>query len=161
MLPPAGERRSPTTLSRRSGQGISWPAATRISRGIRWVAADEIQAGGERGQLREAPRRRRPRICSGFACRALGGGETRRREGESGGDAIGSPPSRQGRRRHGSQHRIIEASICISGSCICRFRLCDDHDARAMLPVLEFFFFVVVQGIGSRSAAWASRVDVV
>ena len=45
----------------------------------------------------------------------------------------------------------------------CRYRLCDDHDARAMLFVLEFFFcfFFFDQGIGSRSAAWASRVDVV
>ena len=44
----------------------------------------------------------------------------------------------------------------------CRFRFCDDHDARAMLLVLEFFFcFFFDQGIGSRSAAWASRVDVV
>ena len=44
----------------------------------------------------------------------------------------------------------------------CRCRLCDDHDARAMLLVLEFFFyFFFDQGIGSRSAAWASRVDVV
>ena len=38
----------------------------------------------------------------------------------------------------------------------------DDHDARAMFLGLEFFFcFFFVQGIGSRSAAWASRVDVV
>ena len=29
------------------------------------------------------------------------------------------------------------------------------------LLVLEFFFFFFDQGIGSRSAAWASRVDVV
>ena len=44
----------------------------------------------------------------------------------------------------------------------CRYRFCDDPDARAMLLVLEFFFcFFFVQGIGSRSAAWASRVDVV
>ena len=44
----------------------------------------------------------------------------------------------------------------------CRYRFCDDHDARAMLLVLEFFFcFFFDQGIGSRSAAWASRVDVV
>ena len=44
----------------------------------------------------------------------------------------------------------------------CRYRLCDDHDARAMLLVFGVFFcFFVVQGIGSRSAAWASRVDVV
>ena len=42
----------------------------------------------------------------------------------------------------------------------CRYRLCDDHDARAMLLVLEFFCFFD-QGIGSRSAAWASRVDIV
>ena len=40
--------------------------------------------------------------------------------------------------------------------------LCDDLDARAVLLVLEFFFcFFFDQGIGSRSAAWASRVDVV
>ena len=44
----------------------------------------------------------------------------------------------------------------------CRYRLCDDLDARAMFFVLEFFFcFFFDQGIGSRSAAWASRVDVV
>ena len=44
----------------------------------------------------------------------------------------------------------------------CRFRFCDNHDARAMLLVLEFFFyFFFDQGIASRSAAWASRVDVV
>ena len=43
----------------------------------------------------------------------------------------------------------------------CRFRLFDDHDARAMLLVLEFFFCFFDQGIGSRSVAWASRVDVV
>ena len=44
----------------------------------------------------------------------------------------------------------------------CRYRLCDDHDARAMLACVEFFFcFFFDQGIGSRSAAWASRVDVV
>ena len=41
--------------------------------------------------------------------------------------------------------------------------MCDDHDARAMFACfLEFFFFLLFdQGIGSRSAAWASRVDVV
>ena len=44
----------------------------------------------------------------------------------------------------------------------CRYMLCDDHDARAMLACVEFFFcFFFDQGIGSRSAAWASRVDVV
>ena len=44
----------------------------------------------------------------------------------------------------------------------CRYRLCDDHDARAMLVCVEFFFcFFFDQGIGSRSAAWASRVDVI
>ena len=44
----------------------------------------------------------------------------------------------------------------------CRYKLCDDHDARAMLACVEFFFcFFFDQGIGSRSAAWASRVDVV
>ena len=39
--------------------------------------------------------------------------------------------------------------------------LSDDHDARAMLACAEFFFHFFDQGIGSRSAAWASRVDVV
>ena len=40
--------------------------------------------------------------------------------------------------------------------------LCDDHDARAMIACVEFFFcFFFDQGIGSRSAAWASRVDVI
>src|SRR4051812_34663776 len=43
----------------------------------------------------------------------------------------------------------------------CRYRLCDDHDARAVLLVLEFFFFFVDLGLGSWSAAWASRVDIV
>ena len=43
----------------------------------------------------------------------------------------------------------------------CRYRLCDDHDARAMLACVEFFFCFFDQGIGSRSAAWASRVDIV
>ena len=44
----------------------------------------------------------------------------------------------------------------------CRYRLCDDHDARAMLACIEFFFCIFFdQGIGFRSAAWASRVDVV
>ena len=44
----------------------------------------------------------------------------------------------------------------------CRYRYCDDQDVRVMLLVLEFFFcfFFFDQGIGSRSAAWASRVDV-
>ena len=35
------------------------------------------------------------------------------------------------------------------------------HDVRAMLACVEFFFCFFDQGIGSRSAAWASRVDVV
>ena len=44
----------------------------------------------------------------------------------------------------------------------CRYRFCDGHDARAMFLVLEIVFcFIFDQGIGSRSAAWASRVDVV
>ena len=43
----------------------------------------------------------------------------------------------------------------------CGYRLCDDHDARAMFLDLEFFFCFFDQGVGSRSAAWASRVDVV
>ena len=38
---------------------------------------------------------------------------------------------------------------------------CDDHDARAMLACVQFFFRFFDSGIGSRSAAWASRVDVV
>ena len=43
----------------------------------------------------------------------------------------------------------------------CRYRFCDDHDARAMFACLEFFFcFFFDQGIGSRLAAWVSRVDV-
>ena len=43
----------------------------------------------------------------------------------------------------------------------CRYRLCDDLDARGMFACLEFvFYFFFDQGIGSRSAAWASRVDV-
>ena len=46
-----------------------------------------------------------------------------------------------------------------NNSCSCR--LCDDHDVRAMLDCVEFFFCFFDQGIGSRSAAWASRVDVV
>ena len=38
----------------------------------------------------------------------------------------------------------------------------DDLDARVMLLVWEFLFcFFFDQGIGSRSAAWASRVGVV
>ena len=44
----------------------------------------------------------------------------------------------------------------------CRYRLRDDYVARVMLACLEFFFcFFFDQGIGSRSAAWASRVDVI
>ena len=43
----------------------------------------------------------------------------------------------------------------------CRYRFCDDHDARAMLACVKFFFYFFDQGVGSRSAAWASRVDVV
>ena len=43
----------------------------------------------------------------------------------------------------------------------CRYKFCDDHDARAMFLVLDFFSYFFDQGIGSRSAAWASRVDVV
>ena len=39
--------------------------------------------------------------------------------------------------------------------------LCGDHDARAMLACVEFFFCFFDQGIGSRTAAWASRVDVI
>ena len=37
----------------------------------------------------------------------------------------------------------------------------NDHDARAMLDCVEIFFCFFDQGIGSRSAAWASRVDVI
>ena len=44
----------------------------------------------------------------------------------------------------------------------CRYMFCDHHDARAILLVLEFFFcFFFDQGIGSRSASRASRVDVI
>ena len=43
----------------------------------------------------------------------------------------------------------------------CRYRFYDDHDARAMFLDLEFFICFFDQGIGSSSAAWASRVDVV
>ena len=39
--------------------------------------------------------------------------------------------------------------------------LCDDLDARAMLACFEFFFCFVVQGLGSWSATWDSRVDVI
>ena len=41
----------------------------------------------------------------------------------------------------------------------CRYRLCDDHDARAMFLALEFFFcFFFDQGIGSRSSAVTKHV---
>ena len=44
----------------------------------------------------------------------------------------------------------------------CRYRFCDDHDARAMLLVWTCSSASSsIRGIGSRSAAWASRVDVV
>ena len=43
----------------------------------------------------------------------------------------------------------------------CRYRLCDDHDARAMLAWRWVLLLLLRSGIGSRSAAWASRVDVV
>ena len=44
----------------------------------------------------------------------------------------------------------------------CRYRLCDDHDARAMLDCFGVLLLLLLRsGIGSRSAAWASRVDVV
>ena len=43
----------------------------------------------------------------------------------------------------------------------CRYRFCDDPDARAMFVVMEFLFCFFDQGIGSRLAAWASRVDVI
>ena len=44
----------------------------------------------------------------------------------------------------------------------CRYMFCDDHDARAILLVLEFLLLLLLRsGIGSMSAAWASRVDVV
>ena len=58
---------------------------------------------------------------------------------------------------------IAESSwLTVYYTTSCRFRLCDVHDARAMFACLKFFFcFFFDQGIGSRSAAWASRVDVV
>ena len=44
----------------------------------------------------------------------------------------------------------------------CRHRLCDDHDARAMLACFGVLLLLLLdQGIGSRPAAWASRVDIV
>ena len=44
----------------------------------------------------------------------------------------------------------------------CRYRFCDDLDARAMFACLGVLLFLLLRsGIGSRSAAWASRVDVV
>ena len=50
----------------------------------------------------------------------------------------------------------------ITKTTVAGIGLCDDHDARAMLACVEFFFcFFFDQGIGSRLAAWASRVDVV
>ena len=40
--------------------------------------------------------------------------------------------------------------------------LCDDHDARAMVTCFGVLLLLLLRsGIGSRSAAWASRVDVV
>ena len=40
--------------------------------------------------------------------------------------------------------------------------LCDDHDARAMFTCFGVLPLLLLRsGIGSRSAAWASRVDVV
>ena len=56
---------------------------------------------------------------------------------------------------------IAESSWLTSYYNNCRYRLCNDHDARAMLACIEFFFCFFNQGIGSRSAAWASRVDVI
>ena len=44
----------------------------------------------------------------------------------------------------------------------CRYRFCDDHDARAMFTCFGVLLVLLLhQGIGSRSTAWASRVDVV
>ena len=44
----------------------------------------------------------------------------------------------------------------------CRYRLCDDLDARAMFACVGVLLLLLLRlGIGSRSAAWASRVDVV
>ena len=43
----------------------------------------------------------------------------------------------------------------------CRYRLYDDLDARAMFACLGVLLLLLRSGIGSRSAAWASRVDVV
>ena len=61
---------------------------------------------------------------------------------------------------HGN--RIVESSWLIDYyNNSCRYRLCDDHDAGAKLACVEFFFYFFDQGIGSRSAAWASRVVVI
>ena len=44
----------------------------------------------------------------------------------------------------------------------CRYRLCDDHGARVMFTCFGVLLLLLLRsGIGSRSAAWASRVDVV
>ena len=39
--------------------------------------------------------------------------------------------------------------------------LCDDLDTSAMFDCIGVLLLLLDQGIGSRSAAWASRVDVV
>ena len=44
----------------------------------------------------------------------------------------------------------------------CRYRFCDDRDARAMFACLGVLLLHLLRsGLGSRSAAWSSRVDVV
>ena len=44
----------------------------------------------------------------------------------------------------------------------CRYRLCDDHDARVMFAWVGVLLLLLLRsGIGSRSAAWVSRVDIV
>ena len=55
---------------------------------------------------------------------------------------------------------LIPRGSQITTTTVAGTGLSDDHDARAMVACVEFFCFFD-QGIDSRSAAWASRVDVI